>query len=43
MFIPDPDFYPFFVSVPDPATAKKEERGKVCFPTFFVATNVKKI
>jgi len=36
--IPDPDpvFNPSWI--PDPTTAKKDERKKICCPTFFAAT-----
>ena len=39
-FIPDPDFYPS--RIPDPTTATLGG-GEICCPTFFIATNIKKL
>jgi hypothetical protein len=44
MFIPDPNFYPSRIPIPDPKTATKE-RGekKLAVITFYVATNFTKL
>jgi hypothetical protein len=47
MFIPDPDFYPFWIPdlgsrIPDPKTATKE-RGIKMSNLFFVAKNFPKL
>jgi hypothetical protein len=41
MFIPDPDFYPSRISIPDPTT--KEEGKIIVVLPLFVATNITKL
>jgi hypothetical protein len=38
MFIPDPDFYPSRIK-----QQQQKRRGKICYPTFFVAINITKL
>jgi hypothetical protein len=44
MLIPDPDFYPSWIRIPDPKTATKErgEKKLVVIP-FYVAINFTKL
>jgi hypothetical protein len=41
MFIPDPDFYPSWIS--DPTIAAKKEGKKIVVPPFFEAQNFTKL